>query len=244
MTDHNTPEEVVSAINSQKIRRLIDPTSEMSLVLDNAASIIAKLQAERDQAEALAVKYLREKSALDVIINRTGSLLMRRTSLPPIEEVQTGLESRAYGLLKEFVERAQLETGDFQPMVIAGVAIKGDRSVVVGVPAHYHHLPEDHELQHNCDEMGCTSVEHVLWRGSYQDESEPEPPPPPKDDRLERIKTRCAFAEWLLDQAAQMLEEAKSKSDVEVIAEWFSDEIKRHKDKYARRDDEPSGDQP
>jgi hypothetical protein len=75
---------------------------------------VLKLERELDQAEALAVKYARAKAELDVIVNRTGDLLSRRTSLPPLEEVQTGLESRAWRLLKEFIDRAPPETTAFR----------------------------------------------------------------------------------------------------------------------------------
>lgn len=48
--------------------------------------------------------------------------------------------------------------------VIQGVCIKGDRCCVVGRP-----IPDDES--HDCDAMGCSSVEHVLWRGTYEDET-------------------------------------------------------------------------
>lgn len=63
-----------------------------------------------------------------------------------------------------------------QPAVIQLVAVKNGRACVIGIPAHYSKLPEDHPWQHNCDANGCTSVEHMLWRGSVQDESTAQPP--------------------------------------------------------------------
>lgn len=48
--------------------------------------------------------------------------------------------------------------------VIQGVAVNGCQCVVVGEPS-------DVEGVHDCDAMGCSSVEHVLWRGEYENES-------------------------------------------------------------------------
>lgn len=48
--------------------------------------------------------------------------------------------------------------------VILGVSIKNDQCVVVGRP-----IADDET--HDCDAMGCSSIEHVLWRGSYEVET-------------------------------------------------------------------------
>lgn len=39
---------------------------------------------------------------------------------------------------------------------VEGVYIKGDQLVVVGEP--------DEQIEHNCDAMGCGSLDHVLFR--------------------------------------------------------------------------------
>ena len=44
-----------------------------------------------------------------------------------------------------------------------GVAYETEHEVViVGDPLPDEHLPE--EEQHNCDAMGCSSIEHVIYR--------------------------------------------------------------------------------
>ena len=40
----------------------------------------------------------------------------------------------------------------------AEVYRKGDRLVVVGIPAGEYTIPDDHPLAHNCDAMGCPSA--------------------------------------------------------------------------------------
>jgi hypothetical protein len=44
-----------------------------------------------------------------------------------------------------------------------GVYLHKETIVVTGDPVN-----ED-ECDHSCDAMGCTSVSHVLWRGSYEE---------------------------------------------------------------------------
>ena len=39
---------------------------------------------------------------------------------------------------------------------VEGVYVKGDQLVVVGEP--------DEQIEHNCDAMGCGSLDHVLFR--------------------------------------------------------------------------------
>lgn len=78
-----------------------------------------------------------------------------------------------------------------QPAVIQLVAVKGGRAVVIGIPAHYSKLPEDHPWQHNCDANGCTSVEHMLWRGPVQDGGTA---PPPDADALKAA--RSELIQW------------------------------------------------
>lgn len=84
---------------------------------------------------------------------------------------------------------------DDQPAVIQLVAIQDGRAVVVGIPPHYSQLPEDHPWQHNCDANGCTTVEHILWRGPVQDESTAQPPPVPLSEYTNAIGD--AGAEYL-----------------------------------------------
>jgi hypothetical protein len=52
---------------------------------------------------------------------------------------------------------------DFQAPVIQSVWQEMGRAIVLGIPGHYPWLPEDHDLQHNCDAMGCGQC-HVLAR--------------------------------------------------------------------------------
>ena len=50
-----------------------------------------------------------------------------------------------------------------QPAVIQQVWMENGTAIVLGIPAHFGELPEDHEWQHNCDAMGCGQC-HVLAR--------------------------------------------------------------------------------
>lgn len=83
---------------------------------------------------------------------------------------------------KPLYARASIPPTGAHPAAIQCVAVKNGQAVVIGVPAQYPHLPDDHPWHHNCDAMGCSSVEHMLWRGPVQDESTAVPPsalPPP-----------------------------------------------------------------
>ncbi len=71
----------------------------------------------------------------------------------------------------------KLLSADDEPAVIQLVAVKNGRAVVVGIPAHFPSLPDDHPWQHDCDANGCTTLEHILWRGPVQDESDAAPAP-------------------------------------------------------------------
>jgi hypothetical protein len=52
---------------------------------------------------------------------------------------------------------------DSQPQIIRGVVEQFGQYIVHGTPGHYGWLPEDHELQHNCDAMAC-GQDHALAR--------------------------------------------------------------------------------
>jgi hypothetical protein len=51
------------------------------------------------------------------------------------------------------------------PPVIQAVYTRAGKALVCGRPGTYNDLPDDDERHHNCDAMGCSSIEHVLWRG-------------------------------------------------------------------------------
>lgn len=44
---------------------------------------------------------------------------------------------------------------------IEGVYVKGNQLIVVGEP--------DEQIEHNCDAMGCGSLDHVLYRATIPD---------------------------------------------------------------------------
>ena len=52
---------------------------------------------------------------------------------------------------------------DFTPQGFYPIAAytNGYEIVVLGLPEH---LPEEHPLAHNCDTMGCGSLDHVVAR--------------------------------------------------------------------------------
>jgi hypothetical protein len=45
---------------------------------------------------------------------------------------------------------------------------KADQLVVCGDPVEREDIPEDHPDQHNCDAMGCSSVNHCVYRGTVK----------------------------------------------------------------------------
>lgn len=45
------------------------------------------------------------------------------------------------------------------------VFLKGDSIIITGIPDD----EEDEEFAHNCDAMGCGSVEHIIFRGHLAD---------------------------------------------------------------------------
>lgn len=45
---------------------------------------------------------------------------------------------------------------------IGNVYIRENEIIITGNPE------EEEDFYHNCDEMGCTSVEHVLLRGQFR----------------------------------------------------------------------------
>jgi hypothetical protein len=47
---------------------------------------------------------------------------------------------------------------------ITGVYFRHGVVVITGCPVTIDGLPEDHPDQHNCDAMGCGSLEHVIAR--------------------------------------------------------------------------------
>lgn len=58
------------------------------------------------------------------------------------------------------------------PQVIRGVVEQFGQYIVHGTPGHYGWLPEDHDLQHNCDAMAC-GQDHALARFPIERASQP-----------------------------------------------------------------------
>ncbi len=47
---------------------------------------------------------------------------------------------------------------------IDNVYIRGNEIIITGCPKE----EDDEQLHHNCDEMGCNSIEHILLRGQFR----------------------------------------------------------------------------
>jgi len=62
----------------------------------------------------------------------------------------------------------------FDPPVIQAVYTRGGKALVCGRPGTYSNLPDEDDRHHNCDAMGCSSIEHVLWRGPLTVDEPPE----------------------------------------------------------------------
>jgi hypothetical protein len=85
-------------------------------------------------------------------------------------------------------QSARLVRADSQPQIIRGVVEQFGQYIVHGTPGHYGWLPEDHELQHNCDAMAC-GQDHALARFQIE-RATPPPFPAPKFKVGDWVKLR------------------------------------------------------
>jgi hypothetical protein len=81
---------------------------------------------------------------------------------------------------------------DSQPQIIRGVVEQFGQYIVHGTPGHYGWLPEDHELQHNCDAMAC-GQDHALARFQIERAT-----PPPSASRMAALERALRY--WLPDE--------------------------------------------